>query len=331
MRRQVTLLILLAVSAALTGCKSDILMVASYNQEDARTRIAVNVFDETFQRSALGKPRLEVHPMDFRSVKTKKGRDALAGIARLKALKSSAKVVVFEGEPAIREVAQKIKGAKIQMVVSGLRAHPAEYGLTRGRNVFGVWAPPDLAGAMELLKKVAPKTKTAAILTDRGPSAWIALTELRARKEWPLEVVSVQQVDTRDAWLAAVSALQNKADAILALSMDDLKDSMGNLASAADVAKVTGLASRVPTVGFSRDTVMQNGLLLAHTPSALEVARLAAAQTLRVLRCRPEVVEPRFVKATQSSVYVNVLLADRLGVKIPKDVIRNAAGVVRRK
>ena len=323
MKRMVGCFCLMAISC-LAGCKTPILFVASNDGNEAWTSRAVRSFERSLLASPQTDARVELCELNLRL--RSKLRQTSARIVRTRTLHSSAEYVVCLGEPAIREVADALKTLPKTFIVAGLRANPAEYGFTRSKNVYGVRTPPDLRGAMELVLKVKPSARRLAVLTDTGPASWAVRLKLKSGAKWPMEVVAVEVVNTLQAWKEAVSSLQNRADAILVASMNDVKDEFGEVASMAEVARATGAASRIPTVGLRREAVTCGGLLLAVGPSAQEVGKLAAEQTLKVMYTWPaHAVRPRFVTATRSVRYVNAALARKLGIKLPLDVTRSAA------
>lgn len=327
MRRHLTLLtILLAIT--LTGCGANVLFVGSYSEDDPWTRTVRTTYEEALRDAGLRTTHVDFHAMNIDSAQTRRSRETLADVARVKVMNSPAKLVVCQDSPAIGELGEKLKGTPITILASGVRSHPAEYGLTRQRNCFGVWTPTDLDRVMSMIAQVAPRASRLAVLSDTSHSAWATLVELKRRRDWPIEVVSIQTLETREEWLASVNSLQNKADAILCVSMTELTDSLGRLVPERDIAAATARESRLPTVGLTRTAVMFDGILLACAPSPKAVGRAAAELTAKIANTRPEKVEPRFVKTTESVTYVNLALAEKLGVSIPLEMVEEAAEAV---
>ena len=326
--RRYSAILFVWLATALTGCGANVLFVSSYNQDDPSTARTYEAYESALRRSNAGRATVDFHPMDIRGVRSEQARNARANLARVKVVNSPAKVIVCQDAPAIEELAETLKGAPVTLIASGMSAHPAEYGLTRQRNCFGVWTPPDLDRAMSMVKQVAPQARRLAVLSDNSRSSLWALSELNRRTDWPLQIVSIQRVNTREEWLASVNALQRQADAILCVSFSELETSAGRLASEQEVANATARESRVPTVGLTRSAVMPNGLLLAVAPSPEAVGRATAEMTEKVLFTRPEAVYPRFRKETESVSYVNLALAERLRIELPESLVEEAAETV---
>ena len=306
---------------ALTGCRSDILFVASYDRGDVWTDEVYKSFETAVRADRRVDAKVELYPMGLRKYWEPSWYRLLTDRALIRARNTSAEAIVCLGEPAIREVAEKLRARNKTFVVCGLQAHPSEYGFLQSGNVYGVWTPPDIEGAMKLVRKVKPSARRIAVLTDRGSTCWTVLLALEARKNWPLEVVAVQSVKTIDEWKAALSTFQHRADAILVAGMWDVTNRFGDPVGMIEVARVTGKTCRVPTVGLTQEAVTCGGILLAVAPSAEAVGRTAGDFASRILRrVEPTALRTHFAKVTETQVFVNVPLARKLGLKVPADL-----------
>lgn len=327
MRRLSALAALLAVS--MTACSTNFLFVASQDETDPSTRRALAAYERELHAAVPGRPAVMFHPMREASMSTDAGRTNLADTARMRVLRSPAKVVVCFDEFAVREVAQPLNRTPASLVAVGMKGHPAEYGFTRRENVYGVWAPPGLEQAMKLLREAAPGASRLAVLADTSPASWAALAELGRREDWPMTIAEVRVVQTREEWLDALAAFRHRADAVLCAGMSELTDATGLRVQEQEIARATGRESTLPTVGLTRSAVMDGGLLLSVAPPPEEMGRLAAKITASVLKERPEMVEPRFAKVESTAVYANPPLARALGIELPASLVGRAAELYR--
>ncbi len=304
------------------------LFVASQSMQNPATALAVQEFEKALKSPAV-KAVVEVHEMAVSDVQTAAGREEIGKLARVRVLNSSAKVVACLGDAAITELAGKLSDASTVFVVGGLQTNPAQYGLARSGRVVGVWSPPSVEEAMLLAKSAWPQAARLGVLADEGPLSWPVLAQLRARKDWPMSVVAVKTLRTKDEWVAEALSMQNRVDVILCVGMTALKDSLGNVCGLEEVAKATAAAVKIPTVAFQRDAVMCDGLMMAVAPPAAETGRLMGDFAIQALTLRMDQIDPKFVQTKGSDIYINAALADRLNIRIPTAVTDKATEIVR--
>jgi ABC-type uncharacterized transport system substrate-binding protein len=109
--------------------------------------------------------------------------------------------------------------------------------------------------AFALAKRLSPGAENIVLLADSSTSSTAVIDNFKATyldvvNSSPLEVIGPIQLDTFDAWKAAVTEYQTKADFIGIITYHQLRDESGNVVPAQDVVNWTIANSDLPEVGF---------------------------------------------------------------------------------
>lgn len=328
MKKTCVALIVLA-TCLLAGCRSDVLFIASRDRDDPATKMILEAFQDTLYMESETGSRVDVHEIRAHIDKEPEMVVEFGELARLKALRTSAKVVVCVDDVAIREVARRLRNTSTQFVLCQMREDAEAYGVGASPHILGVLARTDLRGLTRLVRRVIPSAKRLGVLGDRSVLTAQVVQELASFSDSVAYMAAAETVSTEKGWMAGLRRLEKKVDAVVVAGMDGIVDSSGQPVPAARLGRMTASACGIPTVGVTRESVMDGGLLMAYAPSSRDQGRVAARYVARIFDKQPiEKITPKF-SPVQGAVYVNVVLAEKLGVKIPKSVFRSAEGILK--
>jgi ABC-type uncharacterized transport system substrate-binding protein len=250
----------------------------------------------------------------------------------LRRIDSEAPQVVIAADDAAQShlVVPHLKGrARPQVIFCGVNAPLAAYGYPAA-NVSGVRERWHFREGFALLKKIAPKLRTVAVLTDESESSGYVLHDLEAQraKGLALRLASIKRARTFQQWKALVTRYQTSADALaLGVYYSLIDERTGRMVPGDEVAAWTSSANRLPTVGFA-DYAMGHGLLCGILESAEEQGQIAGAMARAVIEKSRTAgsLPPRINE--RGVVALNLKTASRLGIVIPFEIITAAKVVV---
>jgi len=200
---------------------------------------------------------------------------------------------------------------------------PVSAGLTTGKATAGVTTEVPLKTQFNLIRRALPRAGVLGLLyrasTEKG-RALKAEALATLPDGWRLEAVAVDQ---HRSFSAAVDALlKRKVD--LVWTWPD-----ATLFNAAGVRSLllSALRSGVPVYGFSRPFVRAGALLGMGVEPEMQGEQGAAV--IKDLLAHPEARRKTRIHAPRAGVIVNLIVADRLSVKLSEEVVGEAAEVIR--
>ena len=230
-------------------------------------------------------------------------------------------------------VVPHLKGRQdVQVVFCGVNAPLDLYGFPAS-NVSGVRERWHCREGFALIRKILPSARTAAFLIETSESAGYVVDDLREdlRQGGPyaLELAGVEQIKTFQEWQRRVLYYQSHAD-VLALGLYNalVDERTGKVVPPDEVMAWTNAVNTKPTLGFS-DIAKGHGILCGVLESGREQGWLAGKMAREVLATgRAAGRFPVEINAT-GVILVNLNTAERLGVRIPYEIIEAAGEVVR--
>lgn len=197
-------------------------------------------------------------------------------------------------------------------------------GLARpGGNVTGLsLMSPDISGKrLELLEQVVPNIARVAVIwnaTNPYPANVFRQTESAAR-QLKLEVQSLEVRTPDDVNTALEAAMRVKANALITVE-DPL--TVNYRKQIADFA----VKNQLPTMSGLREYVDAGGLL-SYGPALDDLYRRAAGYVDKILKgARPS--ELPVEQPTKFELFINLMTARTIGLKIPPDMLAIADGVI---
>jgi len=170
-----------------------------------------------------------------------KRKNAPAEIAKsaedvLAATKEFKPALIFLGDDnATNHIGNAYLDSPTPVVFWGVNGTPMKYGLLDsvekpGHNVTGVYEASYIAEAMALLKKIVPKARTFAILSDdteTGRAKVKKIEELARAGALPMELTETVVTNDYALWKSKALALAAKTDAFFMLNHNSLEDAQG--------------------------------------------------------------------------------------------------------
>ncbi len=236
--------------------------------------------------------------------------------------------IIFLGDDnAANYIGNQFLDTGIPIVFWGVNNTPLKYGLiesmTRpGHNVSGVYQSMYFKENMKLLKTLAPKAKTFAILSDdseTGRSNAKSVEYLARKGELPLRLIETVGTDNFETWKERVLELQKKVDAFYIAQYASFKDKDGSYVTPEDAVRWYLTHSTVPEAMPERQFVEQ-GILCTADDSGYNQGFEAAVIGHDILAkgAEPATYPPRAPK--RGPLIVNKQRAKMLGITLTKDM-----------
>jgi ABC-type uncharacterized transport system substrate-binding protein len=306
-----------------------VFVVQSYNPEYLWTQH----INEGLREALRGlKVNLEYFYMDAKRRPDPEAlRQSAQDILRQIEAKSPQVVVTVDDAAQVYLAEPFLKGrAAPQVIFCGVNAPLALYGFPAG-NVSGVRERWHFREGFALLKQIAPRLRSVAVLTDDSESSGYILENLREDQrqsgQFALKLAGVEKIHTFQDWRQKVLAYQKRADSLALGMYHSLLDTdTGRVAPPEEVIAWTNSVNKKPTLGFA-DYAQEHGLLCGVLESGREQGSLAGAMVRSVLEkgVRAGTLPVRINQ--KGIVLVNLRTAERLGLSIPYEIIE-AAGVL---
>jgi putative tryptophan/tyrosine transport system substrate-binding protein len=236
------------------------------------------------------------------------------------ALGKSPQAVVAIGTPAAAYLHRQLPPS-IPLLYC-MVTNPAHAGLTEGRPVAGVTIDVPIAAQIALIAQADPKARTLGMLYRAGaPDSKDQIDRVQEAMPagWKLETVAVDQYGS-------------VADAIDALTSRHIDVIWTNLDSGIyETATVrtlllAGLRTNLPVFGFS-PAFVRAGALIGIGVDPVAQGQQAAGLTLRLLKNPSDGTIARIQVPEQFQIAVNLVVAEKLGVQLPSDLIGRATYV----
>ncbi len=190
-----------------------------------------------------------------------------------------------------------------------------------GGNVTGMSDLSPIGKHMALIKEITPRAKTLGVPFNPGEANSVTLLEL-IRKHAPdhgLEVVEAPAPKSAEV-LAAAQSLIGKVDAIY-VPTDN------TIVSAFEAVVKVGVENRIPVYAGDTDSVPR-GAIAALGFNYYDVGRQTGKMVVRVLKGeKPGDLPVEGVEITE--LHVNPVMAEKMGVTLPKAVVGRAKTVVK--
>lgn len=200
--------------------------------------------------------------------------EATARITRV-AKELNPDMIMLGDDDAGQYIGPQFLDTTVPIVFWGINNTPVKYGLVDsidkpGHNATGIYQSGYYAESIILLKKIAPKIKTFAILTDdtsTGRSHQKAIEALARETELPVKWVESFATSDFSQWKKKALELQKKVDAFFIAQYSALKDEAGKPVPPEEVAKWYTAHIKVPEA-TNQDQFVKQGMLSCVNDSA---------------------------------------------------------------
>jgi len=200
--------------------------------------------------------------------------------------------------------------------------NPTSVGLMDGRPAFGVTIDVPIAIQIDLIAKAAPKARTLGMLyNSTAPEAKIMLKRVADALPRGWKLVAV-----------AVDGYGSVADAIDALTSRHIDIVWTNIESGIyETATVrtlllAGIRQKLPVYGFS-PAFVRAGAIIGMGVDPTSQGEQAAGLAVRLLHDPADNTIPRMEAPEKFQIAVNLIVADKLGIQLPADLIQGATYV----
>ncbi len=245
--------------------------LSQYDYLDSREQIKECLDQDDFESS---KVVVRTMWMDTKRKDSKpEMMEATVRIAEM--IKAFQPTLLFVAEDnAANYIGNQFIDTEIPIVFWGVNNTPVKYGLVDspehpGHNVTGVVEVGHYEDSLELLKRLVPKVRTFAVLSDEsetGRSHVKGVEELARRGSLPLELVESVSTNDFSVWRAKALELQEKVDAFFVVQYASLKDEKGDHVNEDEVVKWYLANIRIPEAGRGERQVKQGFLCTAEEP-----------------------------------------------------------------
>lgn len=237
-------------------------------------------------------------------------------------------IVITMDDNAQQYFAKYYAGKKSPIFVfGGVNAEPAKYGFP-AKNVTGVIERPNIRESVELLQKIKPGIKKMVMLSDKSPTT-DAFKEYAKKLNLPVKVVAYEQAVTFKDWKTMIRKYRNKVDAFGVYVIRTIQRSDSDNTHVDETELISYLVNncKLPSVGFF-DTSAKIGILCGISVSMKEQG-YAAAKIAREIINGKKPKDFKVVPTTKGRIQLNLKTAEKLGIDIRYNIIRNATVVVK--
>jgi len=227
-------------------------------------------------------------------------------------------VVIVLDDNACELVAKRYIGTTLPFVFCGMNGEPGDYGFP-ATNITGVIERHHQKETINLLKRLVPDAKRAAMVTDNGPTSQAFVARAK-RTALPIEIYEFYSTDDFDDWKAKVKELQSKVDAIGLVGYQTIRDKDGQVSvPAEDVLGWTLSNNKLPEFAFF-DYTVRDGALCGVILSGYEQGKTAAEIAIKILGGEKPANIP-IECPERGKPIINESRANELGIVIPKDLL----------
>jgi ABC-type uncharacterized transport system substrate-binding protein len=208
----------------------------------------------------------------------------------------------------------------------GFNDSPVKYDLVEtaerpGHNVTGVYQSGYYLETLQLLKSIAPRVRTIAVLADEtvsGRTHHKAISYLHQRGELPVALAEIVATSDFEAWKAKTLELQKKVDAFYVVSLAGLKNKNGAAVSIQDA--VAWYRANVTIPEATRGHYVKEGLLCAADDSGYKQALEAVSMAHDILAkgAKPATTATR--TPSRGAFMVNRSRAEALGIALTPEM-----------
>ena len=226
-------------------------------------------------------------------------------------------VIVFD-DNACELVAKKFIGKNLPFVFCGMNAEPEDYGFPT-ENITGVLERHHIKESIELLKKLVPDIKRAAIITDASQTSNGVVNGIKDM-EFPIDICEFYTTNNFDDWKDKVNELQSKVDAIGLFAYHTIKKKGEELSiPPEEVLKWTLENNKLPEFAIL-DFTIRDGALCGVTLSGNEQGKTAAEIALMIFDGKKPSDIP--IKCPiKGNPIINEKRAKEMNIKIPENFL----------
>lgn len=321
MKRVILVLVCALLAATCVGCiHKQMLLVTPYPDGTGRVGEIAEALDSGVRGQQFS-ATLNVFNMNSTGHPTDIWREQMRRMAVVRANALRPGVIFVAGDDAARFFAQGFLARPYNFIFLGVKGDPAEYGFTKALNVTGVREEVPVREAFSLMKRLVPSTRGVGVIADASLEGDAVVQRIQRAADLPIRVVAVRRARTLPEWMAAVSDLQTKADALCIASYRSvLPDEKAREAIApAELLRMTAEANKLPDFSFWPDAVGLNGVLAAVTVPADAQARIAAKMAIRVMYLDVKTSDIRITSCNARATKISRERAAKLGITIPVD------------
>ncbi len=283
--------------------------------------------DEFTATDSVETPRVVVRKMWMdtkrKSSKGEMDDSSLAVYAYAKTFKPD--IVLLGDDEAVEYVGTKFLDSSVPVVFWGVNITPVKYGLVDsparpGHNVTGVYQAGHYVESLKLLKAMAPRARTFAMLSIEsaaGRSHCKTMDYLNRKGALPLRLVATVATNDFEMWKAKILELQGKVDAFYLSHYSGMKNRNGEPVSAKEAARWYLENVKIPeAVGF-RQCIL-DGMLCGVDDAGFDQGFQAVVIARDILDkgARPETYPP--VAPREGAAVVNLQRARMLGLPLPR-------------
>ncbi len=237
-----------------------------------------------FQEGLQGvRAQYRVFQMDTKRNSTPEAMEAIARKARALIEQWKPDLVYTSDDDAQEYVVKPFVNGPLPFVFSGVNRDPGAYGFTGSENVTGVVEQEHFVESVQLLMRIAPRTKRIAVVFDDA----VMWEPVRRRMEAAAATLPGVQfgpwdvIRTFEEYQRKVRAYHGAVDAIALVGIFNFRDAAGENVPYQDVLRWTAEHSTLPDFSFWIDRV-HYGTLCAVTVSEREQG-LAAGRIARAI------------------------------------------------
>lgn len=307
-------------TTAATPTKSKIFVVSSYHREylwsqstqdgltaamlkfgyldSAKQAKEFTAFDQITSSKAIIKK-------DWMDTKRKYSNVELAQATQriMKALHDFKPDIVFLGDDnAANYIGNQLLDTQTPAVFWGINGLPVKYGLVDslerpGHNVTGVWQSGYHKESLEFLTKLAPKTKTFAVIASDSETTRPKIKEIKElvrEGRSPLKLIGTLATNRFSEFKQRTLELAKKVDAFFVLNHDTLKDDHGTHIDMLVAGKWYLENVRKPEASHE-DQFVREGMLSTANDSGYNQSYMAFQMALEILErgAKPGAMKPR--------------------------------------
>ncbi len=265
--------------------------------------------------------------MDTKRQKSKEQRVQMTVILTKIAREFHPDLVFLGDDNAARYIGGQFLDTEIPVVFWGINNTPVKYGLldseeSPGHNVTGIYQSGYYIDGLKLLKKLAPKVKTFAVLSDESPtgrSMVKRIQHLSRKGELPLKLTEAVSTDNYEEWKTKVLELQRKVDAFFIAQYNALKDETDAYVPNTEVAKWYLANVKIPEAAIAGQFVRQ-GMLCTADDSGYNQGydAVVIAHDILANGANPKTYPPQAPK--RGPLTVNKQRAEMLGIKLTDEM-----------
>jgi ABC-type uncharacterized transport system substrate-binding protein len=240
--------------------------------------------------------------------------------------------VIAADDDAQRFVTRHYVNKKPWFVFCGVNGDPAEYNLPAS-NVTGIIERPFFTESLSYLKQIlrysSRAVTKAVVISDTGNTSVGALTHMRSEaKNTDFKILGYYLISDFPRWQKRITEFNENETAICIYTYHTItQDGSAASMDPQQVLQWTVANCIMPTVGFL-DFAIEGGLLCGVVESGEEHGYEAGRMALDLLRGKSIKSLP-VKRADKGLKMINLKTAEKLGISVPEDVIKEADRVFR--